>query len=156
MSSGSAKKKRRENKEPKTNILMINHNEYHGKNEVIRYLLERLKPFNGYKFISISAVGSVYKDGPNKQVALITAHWTIPNMDERGRYESAKDKVLEAIKVNDPEFKGIVIDKHGHGIIGNPMAPMTDVSNAVPSIGDEEAKVEEQSPFTGDESVETL
>jgi len=156
MSGKQAKRKRKaeQQEQPKTNMLMINHDEYRGKDEVIRYLLEKLKPFNGYKFISISAVGSVYKEGDNRQIALITVHWSLPNMNERGRYESAKDRVLEAIKVNDPNFKGVVIDKHGNGIIGNPLAPMNDVSNKVPSIGDEPP--EEKNPFNGDESVESI
>ncbi len=153
--SGRKAKQQRKN-DPKTNILLINHSEYKGKDEVIAYLLEKIKPFNGYKFISISAVGSVYKDGPNKQVAAITVHWSIPNMNERGRYVSDKDITIEAIKVSDPEFKGVVIDRHGNGIVGNPFAPADDIKNAIPAIGDEEAKSSEPSPFTGDEEVKSI
>lgn len=157
MSGKKAKKNRKEQK-AKANVLMINHDEYKGKDQVIGYLLERLKPFNGYRFISISAAGSVYKDGPNKQVSIIAVHRSMPNMDERGRYESDKDINIEAIKVNDPEFKGVVIDRYGHGIIGNPMAPMNEVAKDVPAIGDEEAKAKttEPNPFNGDEAVESL
>jgi hypothetical protein len=75
-------------------------------------------------------------------------------MDENGAYRSDKDKMLEVIKVDDLEFKGLVIDKKGNGIIGNPFAPMT-MSN-LPNLGEEDAKLPGEVVFSDEEEVTTL
>jgi hypothetical protein len=127
---------------------------YVGKDQVVAYLLEKAKSYNGYPFISIAASGAMYKDDERKNLVPITVHRTIPTMNDRGRYISDKDHVVEVIKVDDLEFKGIVIDKHGNGIIGNPFAPI--VNSQIPNLGEESAKIYGEVVFGDDEQVETI
>ena len=153
MSQRQAKKKRK-NQETKTNFININREQYVGKDQVIAYLLEKMKSFSGFFFISIGAVGSLYRGEDRKNLVPICIHRSIPAMDENGAYRSDKDKMLEVIKVDDLEFKGLVIDKKGNGIIGNPFAPMS--MSELPNLGEEDAKLPGEEVFGTDEQVETL
>lgn len=153
MSQRQAKKKRK-NQGTKTNLININREQYVGKDQVIAYLLEKMKSFSGFFFISIGAVGSLYKGEDRKNLVPICIHHSIPAMDVNGAYRSDKDKMLEVIKVDDLEFKGLVIDKKGNGIIGNPFAPMS--MSELPNLGEEDAKLPGEEVFGTDEQVETL
>jgi hypothetical protein len=154
----SGKKKE---KKTKSNVVFINKDEYVGKNQIIAFLLEKIKSFSGYGFISIGIPGSVYKNEERKNIVLITVHKNIPILTPEGLYKSDKDIVLEAMEVGSSDFKGVVIDRHGHGIIGNPFAPV--VSDDLTTLGNEsgipyEPTTEQtpETPFGIDESVETL
>lgn len=153
MSQRQAKKKRK-NQETKTNFISINREQYVGKDQVIAYLLEKMKSFNGYFFVSIGAAGSLYKGEERKNLVPICVHHSVPAMDEHGAYRSDKDKMLEVIKIDDLEFKGLVIDKKGNGIIGNPFAPMS-VSD-LPNLGEEDMKLPGEEIFGTEEEVTTI
>ena len=152
---------KKKEKKTKSNVVFINKDEYVGKNQIIAFLLERIKSFSGYGFISIGVPGSVYKNEERKNIVLITVHKNIPVLTPEGLYKSDKDIVLEAMELGSSDFKGVVIDRHGHGIIGNPFAPVN--GEDLTSLGDENAlpyePAEEQTPatpFGEDEAVETL
>ena len=130
-------RKRKKSIEDNTTFLLVNHNEYIGKNQVIAYLLSKMKSYSGYFFISIGPSGSVYKNPEKKRIVRITIHQTIPCMQPNGLYKSAKDIVIDAISVNDDNFPGLVIDKHGNGMFGNPFAPIDETK--LPTLGDESA-----------------
>ena len=154
----SGKKKE---KKTKSNVVFINRDEYVGKNQIVAFLLEKIKSFSGYGFISIGVPGSVYKNEERKNIVLITVHKNIPVLTPEGLYKSDKDIVLEAMEVGSSDFKGVVIDRHGHGIIGNPFAPV--VSEDLATLGDTngvpyEPMVEQtpSTPFGEDEAVEAL
>lgn len=154
----SGKKKE---KKKKSDVVFINRDEYVGKNQIVAFLLEKIKSFSGYGFISIGVPGSVYKDEDRKNIVLITVHKNIPVLTPEGLYKSDKDIVIEAMEVGSSDFKGVVIDRHGHGIIGNPFAPV--VSEDLATLGDSngvpyEPTVESTpaTPFGEDETVETL
>lgn len=154
----SGKKKE---KKTKSNVVFINKDEYVGKNQIIAFLLEKIKSFSGYGFISIGVPGSVYKNEERRNIVLITVHKNIPVLTPEGLYKSDKDIVLEAMELGSSDFKGVVIDKHGHGVIGNPFAPIC--SEDLTSMGNEngipyEPAVEQtpESPFGADEAVEAL
>ena len=130
-------KKHKKSIEENTRMILVNRDEYIGKDQVIQYLLAKMKSFSGYFFISIGPSGSVYKKNPEKKnIVRITVHQTIPCMQPDGVYKSAKDIVLDAISVNDDNFPGLVIDKHGNGILGNPFAPIQE--DKIPNLGDKE------------------
>lgn len=131
-------KKRKKSIEDNTRMIMINHEEFVGKNQVIAYLLEKMKSYAGYFFISIGPVGSVFKKNPEKKnIVRVTVHQTIPCMQPDGLYKSAKDIVIDAIAVDDENFPGLVIDKLGNGILGNPFAPIQEKN--IPNLGDKDA-----------------
>jgi hypothetical protein len=134
-------KKRKKSIEDNTRIVLINRDEYIGKDQVVAYLLSKMKSYSGYFFISIGPSGSVFKKNPEKKnIVRITIHQTIPCMQPDGTYKSAKDIVIDAISVNDDNFPGIVIDRHGNGILGNPFAPIDE--NKLPNLGDKESGTE--------------
>ena len=137
--------KRKKSIEDNTTFLLVNHNEYVGKNQVIAYLLTKLKAYSGYFFISIGPSGSVYKNPEKRKIVRITIHQTIPCMQPDGLYKSAKDIVVDAISVNDDNFPGLVIDKQGHGILGNPFAPISE--EQLPVLGDESAGTVSNDPL---------
>jgi hypothetical protein len=62
--------------------------------------------------------------------------------------------MLEVIKVDDLEFKGLVIDRHGNGIIGNPFAPVS--PSSLPNLGEEDMKLPGEEIFGSEEEVEAL
>lgn len=126
-------------------MILINHDEYVGKNQVIAYLLSKMKSYAGYFFISIGPSGSVYKNPEKRNIVRITIHQTIPCMQPDGTYKSAKDIVIDAISVNDDNFPGLVIDKQGHGILGNPFAPISE--EKLPNLGDESAGTVSEDPL---------
>lgn len=131
-------KKRKKSIEDNTRILLINRDEYVGKDQVIAYLLNKMKSYSGYFFISIGPSGSVFKKNPEKKnIVRITIHQTIPCMQPDGLYKSAKDIVIDAISVNDDNFPGLVIDRHGNGILGNLFAPISE--QQLPNLGDKES-----------------
>ena len=130
-------RKRKKSIDDNTRLLLVNHSEYVGKDQVIAYLLSKIKSYAGYFFISIGPSGSVYKNPEKKKIVRITVHQTIPCMQPNGLYKSAKDIVIEAISVNDDNFPGLVIDKHGNGMFGNPFAPVDEAK--LPNLGDESA-----------------
>ena len=154
MSQRQAKKKRKNQEPTKTNFIEINRSEYVGKDQVIEYLFNKLKSFSGYFFISIGAVGSLYKAEDRKNLVAIVAHHSVPVMDENGAYRSDKDKMIEVIKVDDPEFGGLVIDRHGNGMLGNPFAPVS--KSDIPNLGEESAKLPGEEIFGTEETVESL
>lgn len=130
-------KKRKKSIEENTRLIMINREEYVGKDQVVLYLLNKLKSYAGYFFISIGPSGSVFKKNPEKKnIVRITVHQTIPCMQPDGLYKSAKDIVVDAISVNSDDFPGLVIDKHGNGILGNPFAPISE--DNLPDLGDKD------------------
>lgn len=130
-------KKRKKSIEDNTRVLLINRDEYVGKDQVIAYLLEKMKSYSGYFFISVGPSGSVFKKNPEKKnIVRITVHQTIPCMQPDGLYKSAKDIVIDAISVNDDNFPGMVLDRHGNGIMGNPFAPISETD--LPNLGDED------------------
>ena len=134
-------KKHKKSIEENTKMILVNHDEYVGKDQVIAYLLSKMKSYAGYFFISIGPSGSVYKkNSEKKNIVRITVHQTIPCMQPDGLYKSAKDIVIDAISVNDDNFPGLVIDKHGNGIFGNPFAPIQE--DKLPNLGDKEEGTE--------------
>ena len=149
--------KKKKEKKSNSNFVFINREEYVGKNQIVSFLLEKLKSYNGYGFISVGVPGSVYKNEERKNIILITVHKNIPVLTPEGLYKSDKDIVLEAMEVGNSDFKGIVIDRHGHGIIGNPFATVN--SDELTSLGDKNGIPYEpviETPFGEDETVESL
>ncbi len=108
--------------------LIINRDLHVSAENISAYLLETLNRYNGYHYISISAGGALYSEPIRAHVVLITVHGLFPRYMDRGLYQGGRDICIEAIVISDSTFKGLVMNKQGECILGNPFTSC-DINN---------------------------
>ena len=101
---------------------MSNHPNYSnlttiGEKDLVGYLKNILSRYAGYPFVSICKVNA---PNTNKTMGIIQVHRLLPNMDEHKIYRSTKDQQVVVVELNDPEFPGMIMDRQGHAVFGNP------------------------------------
>lgn len=85
-------------------------------NELLGYIYSLFKRYSGYTCISISP-----PDRYNASSSIV-AHKTLPALIDASRYSSTKDVFIEAVKLDKPDFPGLICDRTGKFIYGDVFA----------------------------------
>lgn len=89
------------------------------KDEMYEYMYSLFKRYAGYTCVSLSKPGSVYEEGIDKNVVPITMHKYVPALNEKGKYVSPGDKVVEFVKINNDKFEGVIMDRYKRIALGD-------------------------------------
>ena len=92
-----------------------------GEDTVKSYLMKFFIGKAGWKYVSISKPGSLFKTPLGNMIVMVKLHKTMPVLIETGRYEADKDMMLTPIKLNDiwEMFEGMVVDNTGKVYVGD-------------------------------------
>lgn len=91
-------------------------------NNVGEYLLDIMKRYPGWNFISISKPGCMCVGSPqdDKTVVPIQVHKLLPAMDDNGLYDSGNNHTVQFMQLTNLEFQGLVMDRRGKACFGDP------------------------------------
>lgn len=91
-------------------------------NNVGKYLLDIMKRYPGWNFISISKPGCMCVGSPqdDKTVVPIQVHKLLPAMDDNGLYDSGNNHTVQFMQLTNLEFQGLVMDRRGKACFGDP------------------------------------
>lgn len=86
------------------------------------YLLNIMKRYRGWNFISISKPGCMCVGGPDddKTIVPIQVHKMLPAMNDDGLYDSGNNHTVQFMQLTDLEFQGLVMDRRGKACLGDP------------------------------------
>lgn len=91
-------------------------------NNIGEYLLNIMKRYRGWNFISISKPGCMCVGGPkdDKTIVPIQVHKMLPAMNDNGLYDSGNNHTVQFMQLTDLEFQGLVMDRRGKACLGDP------------------------------------
>lgn len=91
-------------------------------NNIGEYLLNIMKRYPGWNFISISKPGCMCVGGPkdDKTIVPIQVHKLLPAMDDNGLYDSGDNHTVQFMQLTNLEFQGLVMDRRGKACLGDP------------------------------------
>ena len=91
-------------------------------NNVGEYLLDIMKRYPGWNFISISKPGCMCVGSPqdDKTIVPIQVHKLLPAMDDNGLYDSGNNHIVQFMQLTNLEFQGLVMDRRGKACFGDP------------------------------------
>lgn len=91
-------------------------------NNIGEYLLNIIKRYPGWNFISISKPGCMCVGGPkdDKTIVPIQVHKLLPAMDDNGLYDSGDNHTVQFMQLTNLEFQGLVMDRRGKACLGDP------------------------------------
>lgn len=91
-------------------------------NNVGEYLLDIMKRYPGWNFISISKPGCMCVGSPqdDKTIVPIQVHKLLPAMDDNGLYDSGNNHTVQFMQLTNLEFQGLVMDRRGKACFGDP------------------------------------
>ena len=86
------------------------------------YLLNIMKRYRGWNFISISKPGCMCVGGPDddKTIVPIQVHKMLPAMNDDGLYDSGYNHTVQFMQLTDLGFQGLVMDRRGKACLGDP------------------------------------
>lgn len=86
------------------------------------YLLNIMKRYPGWNFISISKPGCMCVGGPkdDKTIVPIQVHKMLPAMNDNGLYDSGNNHTVQFMQLTNLEFQGLVMDRRGKACLGDP------------------------------------
>lgn len=86
------------------------------------YLLNIMKRYRGWNFISISKPGCMCVGSPDddKTIVPIQVHKMLPAMNDDGLYDSGNNHTVQFMQLTDLEFQGLVMDRRGKACLGDP------------------------------------
>ena len=91
-------------------------------NNIGEYLLNIMKRYRGWNFISISKPGCMCVGGPkdDKTIVPIQVHKLLPAMDDNGLYDSGDNHTVQFMQLTNLAFQGLVMDSRGKACLGDP------------------------------------
>jgi len=114
--------KKKNNRERKRNRKIMNQNtaplhEPYVEGSFLEYLDKMFKGMSGWRYISVSKPGSVFKKTGN-MIVPIHYHKQLPVLTSDGKYMSEDYKIATCITLFDPAFEGLVITADGYVVEG--------------------------------------
>jgi hypothetical protein len=128
MSGRKNKKLRRELRENKAErnikLRQMESLPYIQSTSVVEYLREKFRGKAGYKYISISKVGSLFLQPEYANIVPIIMHRNMPTITAMGRFNDGNNKELAIglVKVTEA-FPGLVIDRSTNVYFGGSLTP---------------------------------
>jgi len=85
------------------------------------YFMSLLKGKCGWKYLSISKIGSVFTDDTGMCIVPVSLHKTIPVLSKNGKYTSPEAHLVKCIRLNKTcmDFEGIVFTNKGAAYLGS-------------------------------------